>query len=244
MKKMISFLLTASLYAQQFEVATMKALPQGAAFAARTTDGAQLRYPAVSLLGLLREAYRLRSPEQVEGPDWMRSQAYAIEGKLPSGASTAQIPEMLQALLAERLKLTVHHATKPLLSNVLVIPKKGPKLRSVPASDGQLELKLEVPVAHITGRGSIQNLVDQLNHGLGGRDPWIDMTGLQGSYEIKLDFTLNYHSDPAKSEPGETSGALPLADALAQQLGLRVEARKTPADIVVVDRVEKIPSSN
>jgi uncharacterized protein (TIGR03435 family) len=62
-------------------------------------------------------------------------QAYAIEGKLPSGASAAQIPEMLQALLAERLKLTVHHATKPLLSNMLVIPKKGPKLHSVPASE-------------------------------------------------------------------------------------------------------------
>ena len=55
---------------------------------------------------------------------------------------------------------------------------------------------------------------------------------------------LNYHSDPAKSEPAENSGAPPLADALAQQLGLRVEARKTRADIVVVDHVEKIPSSN
>ena len=234
---------TSGLYAQpaQFEAASMKILPAGEPGRAKSVEGSQLHYPSVSLLMLVREAYRLNTALQVEGPGWMRTQQYDIEAKLPANGSKDRIPEMLQSLLTERLKLAVHHETRPLAANVLLIGKKPPKMHLAAEGDENLELKLEVPIAHLSGRGSMQQLIDQLNHGLGGRDPWLDMTGLKGFFEIKLDFLLggNYSTASADNSP------LPsLSEALEQQLGLRVDTRKAPADVVVVDRVDRTPVEN
>lgn len=244
MRKIACLFLAAGLYAQapRFEVASMKIVPPGEPARAQSADGALLRYPSTSLHFLLRQAYRLKRPEQIDGPAWMRTQLYEIEAKLPANASQGQIPEMLQALLAERLKLSVHHEARPVPTNVLLVGRKGPKMR--PAADGNenLELKLEVPLVHLSGRGSMVELTDQLNHGLGGRDPSVDQSGLSGFFEIKLDFDQSPASPTA--QPGEFLSAPKPPEALEQQLGLRVEVRKMPTDIVVVDRVEKIPVEN
>jgi uncharacterized protein (TIGR03435 family) len=244
MRRLACIFLTAGLYAQtpQFEVASMKALPRGEPGRQRTADGAQLRYPSVSLLSLLREAYRLKTTQQVDGPEWMRTQMYAIQAKLPANSLSEQIPEMLQALLAERLRLSVHHESRPLPNNVLLVGRKGPKMRQATEKDEDLDLKLDVPLVSLTGRGSVQQLIDQLNHGLGGSDPWVDMTGLSGLFEIKLEYDMS--RDSAAAQPDDALSLPKLPAALEQQLGLRVEVRKAPTDIVVVDRVEKIPVEN
>jgi uncharacterized protein (TIGR03435 family) len=149
---------------------------------------------------------------------------------------------MLKALLADRLKLSVHHETRPLPTNVLLIGKKGPKMRQVKEEDENLELRLEVPLVRLSGRGSIQKLIEQLNHALGGPDPWVDMTGLSGFFEIKLEFDMSPESQLVQRD--DVVGVLKLPQALEQQLGLRVAVRKAPTDIVVVDRVERIPVAN
>ena len=244
MRFLTVLLLAAGLYGQapHFEVASMKALPPGEPGRQRSADGAQVHYPSTSLLFLLREAYRLKSREQVEGQDWMRAQMYDIEAKLPANALKDQIPEMLQALLAERLKLSVHHETRLLPANILLVAKKGPKMRRVTEPDNDLELKLEPPVVRLSGKGSIPQLIDQLDHGLGGPDPWVDTTGLNGFFEIKLEYDMSRDSAPAQAD--DALGLPKLPAALEQQLGLRVEVRKAPTDIVVVDRAEKIPVEN
>ena len=238
--------LAAGLLAQapRFEVASVRLVPPGEPARAQTADGALLRYPSTSLLVLLRQAYRLRSPEQLEGPAWMRSQLYQIEAKLPANSSRDQIPEMLQALLAERLQLSVHHETRLMPANVLLAGRKGSKLHQVPEEDEQLELKLDMPLVHLSGRGSIAKLTDQFNHALGGRDPWIDMTDLGGSFAIKLDYVLDLPANSPLAQRDDVVGMPTLAQALEQQLGLRVEMRKMPADIVVIDRVNRIPAEN
>jgi uncharacterized protein (TIGR03435 family) len=180
----------------------------------------------------------------VEGPAWMRTQMYGIEAKLPANASQAQIPEMLQALLSDRLKLSVHHDTRLLPTNFLLVARKGPKMRPVPEQDEMLELKLDVPQVKLSGRGSIEKLIDQLNHGLGGPDPWVDKTGLSGFFEIKLDFAMGRPPDSAAARPDDLPGGQRLPEALEQQLGLRVEVKKAPVDVVVVDRVERTPADN
>jgi uncharacterized protein (TIGR03435 family) len=232
--------LAAMLFAQtpQFEVASVKILPPGEPQRARTSDKAFLHYPSASLLSLLREAYRLKRPEQVDGPAWMEKQLYAVEAKLPSDAPRNQIPEMLQTLLAERFKLSVHHEMRPMPTNVLLPGKKGTKMRSVTEPGDGLVLNLEGRLVHLSGPGSITDLLDQLNHGLGGQYPWADMTGLSGLFQIKLDFDM-FTATP------ENMPSLPgLPEALGEQLGLRVEVRNLPTDIVVVDHVEKTPVNN
>jgi len=76
--------------------------------------------------------------------------------------------------------------------------------------------------------------------------PVVDKTGLQGLYDIKLQWTPD--SPPAGKDAGVPA---PTADqdgpsiftALQEQLGLKLDSAKGPVDIIVVDSVQK-PSGN
>jgi uncharacterized protein (TIGR03435 family) len=71
-------------------------------------DGATLDFNFVSLAELLPYAFRVKS-FQIAGPSWIRESRWNIQAKLPDGASQDQAPEMMQALLAERFQLSIHH---------------------------------------------------------------------------------------------------------------------------------------
>ena len=82
----------------------------------------------LSLADLIVMAYRLK-PYQLTAPDWVKSERYDVQATLPAGATKEQVPEMMQALLAERFKLKVHHDKKPLPVYGLVVGKDGSKLQ-------------------------------------------------------------------------------------------------------------------
>jgi len=105
-------------------------------------DGARVDIGFLSLVNLICTAYNVKA-YQISGPDWMSAQRFDIMAKLPAGARQDQVPEMLQALLAERFKLTIHRASKETQIYALVVGKNGPKLKesppdqpSAPAADG------------------------------------------------------------------------------------------------------------
>jgi uncharacterized protein (TIGR03435 family) len=77
---------------------------------------------------LIAMAYRIK-PEQVVGPDWMSSIHFDILANLPAGATKEHIPEMLQALLADRLGLKAHLRTTELPVYALLVGSKGAKLK-------------------------------------------------------------------------------------------------------------------
>ena len=66
---------------------------------------------------------------QISGPGWLDSERYDIVAKLPRGATKAEFMAMLQNLLAERFKLTLHREKKDLPMYALVVGKNGPKLK-------------------------------------------------------------------------------------------------------------------
>jgi uncharacterized protein (TIGR03435 family) len=116
---------------QQFEVASVKPaapMPLGQMRIGMQADGAMLRYTNVSLKDCIRNAYRLKD-FQIQGPDWLSDARFDITAKLPEGATQEQIPEMLQALLAERFKLQVHRESKEHAVYALVVGKGGAKLK-------------------------------------------------------------------------------------------------------------------
>jgi uncharacterized protein (TIGR03435 family) len=76
--------------------------------------------------------------------------------------------------------------------------------------------------------------------------PVVDQTGLTGRY----DFTLAFESDPRetteRAQPGaalENAGPTIFA-AVQEQLGLRLEAKRGPVEMVIVDRVDRVPTQN
>ena len=82
----------------------------------------------LDLKTLVSIAYKLKT-YQVSGPDWMPNQRFDIIATFPAGATRADIPEMLQALLKERLKLEAHLENKERPVLALVVGKGGPKLK-------------------------------------------------------------------------------------------------------------------
>src|SRR6185503_17397545 len=124
-----------------FEVATIKPSPpmdQAKLLAAMQAggkmpyganiDSLRAEYLYLDLKSLLTYAYGVK-PYQITGPDWMSTTRFDIVAKMPEGSKKDDAPKMLQTLLEERFKLTMHRtsAEHPVLA--LVAGKGGPKLK-------------------------------------------------------------------------------------------------------------------
>jgi uncharacterized protein (TIGR03435 family) len=122
--------------APAFEVASVKPSPpldanavmSGKLHLGMRTDAARVDIGYLSLADLIHIAYRVK-PFQISGPDWMGTQRFDIQAKMPEGASADQVPEMLQALLAERFKLALHRDSAEHAVYALVVGKNGSKLK-------------------------------------------------------------------------------------------------------------------
>jgi len=97
-------------------------------------DGARAEYTYMALKELITMAYKVK-PYQITGPDWMATTRFDIVAKLPDGATKADAPKMLQALLEDRFKLVVRCDTKENPVLALVVAKGGPKMQESPAPE-------------------------------------------------------------------------------------------------------------
>src|SRR5689334_892745 len=107
----------------EFEVASVR--PSAASGQDRVSlglhlDGSQARIVSFSLKDYAAMAYRMRG-YQIAGPDWIGTDRFDLNAKLPAGISSDKIPEMLQALLADRFQLTFHREKKELPVYVLIV---------------------------------------------------------------------------------------------------------------------------
>jgi uncharacterized protein (TIGR03435 family) len=87
---------------------------------------------------LIGYAYHI-SPDRVTGPKWMMdagSPRFDISAKLAEGAHKDRVPEMLEALLSDRFKLTMHRATTTGAVYGLIVAKGGPTLERAVAIPG------------------------------------------------------------------------------------------------------------
>ena len=92
-------------------------------------DGAMVKYNGMTLKALVHNAYSVKD-YQVTGAPWMDEQRFDISAKLPDGANKDQAPEMLQNLLKDRFKVTLHREKKDHPIYALVVGKGGPKLKA------------------------------------------------------------------------------------------------------------------
>jgi uncharacterized protein (TIGR03435 family) len=97
-----------------------------------TVEGSRVDIRDMSLQRLILTAYAVK-PYQLSGPDWMSSSRFDIAARIPAGVTRDHLPEMLQALLAERFKLVIHRVTGELPVYALMVATNGPKLRQAAA---------------------------------------------------------------------------------------------------------------
>ena len=241
-------------------------------------DGAQLRYVSIPIRDYIARAYRMKL-YQVTGPDWLTTERFDLNAKLPAGSTPEQIPEMLQALLEERFQIKLHREKKELPVYALMIGKLPLKIQesvadpSAPASKG---------TSNVTATGSADGVSVDLGNGSyytfnGGKfevkkvsmdmlarqleryvdRPILDMTDLKGIYDLNFavtpeDYqTMLIHAavnagmmlPPQAIQFMDNGSIASLLDGL-QQLGLKMDARKAPLDVLVVDQLSKTPTEN
>lgn len=232
-------------------------------------DPGRVNYTNVTLKNVLMRAYNVRT-YQISGPPWLDTQRYDILAKVPDGAPKEQIPAMLQSLLAERFKMTLHRETKEQSVYALVVGKNGPKLKSAeeggsgvagPGPNGGPAPKGAVMISsngHLEARGATMAALSDLLSNLLDR-PVVDMTEIKGNYDIVLDVSTEdlaglrklaaggpAHGPGTPAEAGPAPESVPSASIFTaiQQIGLRLDSRKAPIEYIVVDKAEKVPTEN
>ncbi len=119
-----------------FEVATIKPaqppnpadIMSGKMRVGMAVNGSRVDIGFFSLEDLIRTAYKVKA-YQISGPKFLSTERFDIQAKMPDGANKDQVPEMLQALLADRFKIEVHHDSKEESVYEMVVAKSGLKIK-------------------------------------------------------------------------------------------------------------------
>ncbi len=211
-----------------------------------TPDPAQITYTNFTLKDLLVNAYHVAN-YQISGPGWLDTERYDVAAKIPPDTSKEQFALMLQKLLAERFKVTLHREMKDLPLYELVMAKNGPKLKPwVEDPNGPAQPSTEMTVRKgryrmVASKQSVEKLVGWLAIQLG--HPVVDKTGLTGEYNYTLEFSPEGVGPPAANPAGDPDvPSLPAA--VQDQLGLKLEQKKAPLDLLIIDRADKVPTEN
>jgi len=247
--RFLAILLTAvaSLAAQpappalEFEAASIKLASPDATDFGVDTDPGLLRVEAQTLRDMVRIAYGVNDSQVSGGPKWAESDRFDIVGRASGPAGDAQLFSMLQNLLADRFKLTMHRETKTAQGYALVVAKGGVKMQKTDSKESHSS----------GGRGRIDaqgysmcQLAERLTRVM--RAPVEDATGTPGGFN----FTLTWSPDTLSTKPLapdrpaiDDSNAPSIFAALQEQLGLKLESRKVTMEVIVIDRAEK-PGEN
>jgi uncharacterized protein (TIGR03435 family) len=281
----------AAAYAQtvkprrEFEVASVKAAPAYEATSGSRLqvglrmDGAQAHFTYFALRDYIMMAYNLKVHDLI-APDWMGGARFNIDAKLPDGASRADVPEMMQALLEQRFQLKLHRESRETQVYALVVAKNGAKLKEAPPdeTDGSDPAK---GATNVEASGGPQGLTmkqgnstfifgnskfeaTKVQMGLFADAlsrfvdrPVVDMTELKGKYDFVVQFTPeDYRAMLIRS--GVSAGISMPPDVLKllegvnddslfsalQSVGLKLEKRKTPVQLMIVDSASRTPVEN
>jgi uncharacterized protein (TIGR03435 family) len=222
-----------------FEVASVKRSGnQGLGF---IPSPGMITVRSYTLKELIAVAHRVKNYQVVGGPNWVGADKFDIVGKAGKRATTLEMLPMLQSLLAQRFGLRFHRETHQIRGYWLVVAKRGAKLKAPDAGD-TTHSGMNVSPGHMTG---YKLSMEQFATALGGllNLPIADRTGLQGVFNLALDWAPDEFRTPAASADVPPSESPSVFTALREQLGLKLEAHAVPVEVIVIDHAE-MPSEN
>jgi bla regulator protein blaR1 len=220
-------------------------------FMLRPMPGGGLSATGVTLKMLIGLAYGVFAYQISGGPAWISTERWDIEAKtdgVQGPLPRAQSVALLRALIENRFQLKARRESKEMPIYALVVTKNGPKL--LPSDP----TKARPSASFGRGSGIFTNssmavFATRLSEQLGR--PVIDQTDLKGGYDFTLEWTpapgeggAELIGLPPRAEPppsGDSNG--PSIFTALQELGLKLESTKGPAEILIIDNVER-PSEN
>lgn len=212
-------------------------------------------YWSMTLKNLIAYAYDVQD-FQVSGPESIDKDHYDIEAKLPDGAATGDDKKMLQALLKDRFQLKFHIEKNEVEAYALVVGKHGANLKpsltdppeagTAAPSRGPKTIKFDrenSAIHYEFSKMTMEELAMRLGGCLGRDQKKVDdETGIKGDYQIAFDCPMRSPKPATDGVPSDPEGSSPLVESL-EALGLKLEKRKVPMDVYVIDHSEK-PSAN
>lgn len=251
MKRALRFAFQAALplaligvaYAQSFDVVSVKpsAKPVGPDYNNKITIGAaEFSGRNVTLKRLIGEAYGLQPFQIVGGPKWMGDGEYDVDAKVGHPATAGEMRPMLRPVLTERFHLASHVETRELRTYEMVVDKGGPKIHPGESTGSRPGFShFHGELQQLANLISVQLTIPILDNpdptkpsiASGPPIPVIDKTELTGVYDF------NYEM---KAEPDPF---VRWQRILQEELGLRLESRKGPVQVLVVDGADR-PTAN
>jgi uncharacterized protein (TIGR03435 family) len=254
--------LARALHAQDvpptFDVASVKANRSGGTQASAQLLPDGVNFINLQLRAIIQLAYGVTQASRVvDGPGWIQTERFDIVAKAGAAVPGERVRTMLQALLAERFGLVVRRDSRQLPALTLVRARAdgplGPQLkpfagecanqpgaRGAAAPQPSAEAVICGPRPGGPGRlilaGSpISQLASLL--GLVLMQTIVDQTGLAGRYDLELTYV-------PEIQPGaDTLDRPSVFTALEEQLGLKLESRQDPVEVLVIERVSR-PTEN
>ncbi len=233
-----------------FEVATVKltdpdATARGIRIQSRTLSASHL-----SLTDLIVYSYDVHVKQLIGLPAWAESEHYDITAR-PEGEgapSDKQWRVMIRKLLADRFQLAFHRETKELAVFAITVPKSGAKISKSVDPNNPTNVFVGAHGKILATNATIADFATVLQR-ITDR-PVVDKTGLTDQYDFVIVWTPDDVTAAAAAaaaptlSPGDRADLPPdLATAFQQQLGLRLDATKTPIEVLVIDKAQK-PSDN
>jgi uncharacterized protein (TIGR03435 family) len=215
-----------------FEAATVKPsqAPPGSS-SGIVEDKGRIVGTNVTLRRCIRGAYDLPETLIVGGSKWVDEERFDIQAVAGRPAGGDDLMAMLRTLLADRFHLVVHRETRDISGYALVLGKDGLKAaESAPgtgASDSARRGSLDSKAS------TMKNLAQKLSDAL--RAPVVDFTGLAGKYDVNLTWNPEDLAAASATKPSAELSGPSIFTALQEQLGLKLESRKVPVEVIVID---------
>lgn len=233
-----------------FEATSIKPSAPGRVGSGMNVLPARIRITNSSLKFCVQMAWNLQDYQVSGAQGWIETSKYDIEAVAASPFKPGEYRAMLQAMLTERFGLVIHRETKDKAGYALVIGRNGPKLPP-PTEDPNILFQPDCFRRHdFEGHERIDEAVGGSSV-VNSEGPVADNTGIEGSFDVSLQWTpdpssqplLTKSGAPAPPPPSDAAAGPSIFTALQEKLGLKLDARKVPIEIIVIDHANR-PSEN
>jgi uncharacterized protein (TIGR03435 family) len=238
-----------------FDVASVKRIVGASGGIRQEITRTSLSMRGVTLGYCIRWAYGLRpyATYQTAGPSWVDppyAEFYDVVAKTDVPATPEQLRMMLRTLLAARFKLVLHQEQRNTPIYALTTSKDGPKMVSSNKPEGEGEIKPRgVNVFDCEGcsMARLADFLDSITRLPNDPAPVVNETRLQGTFDFSLDLQKHKEYDASRAPVLDDRGHVDMRGVVMRTLpdiGLKLEAKRSPIEVLVIDQASREPTAN
>jgi uncharacterized protein (TIGR03435 family) len=232
-----------------FEAASIKLNASGKPGSGISTFPARIKVINSTLKFCVEVAWNVKDFQVSGGAGWTGTDRFDIDAVAAEPFKQGEFRTMLQALLTDRFGLVIHREMQDKPGYALVVGKNGSKLP--PPIDDKSVMFSRTPAGNRTLQAtsvSMSRFAEALSSALSATV--VDKTGIAGEYNVSFEWTPD-SSAPLVLKSGELAPAPPadavpgptIFTALQERLGLKLESRKVPVEVIIIDRANR-PTEN